>query len=200
LLYRGAVPSLRDISRHLGYRSRRSASLLLNRLVRAGYLERSAAGRIRLTDLTENGHDYAELTVEIPLLDANLIELPLLANGNIRATVLVSQKLAPPGFSYFLIRPSDNSMTQAGLSAGTLALVRQHNQADDGDRIVVILDGAIIIRELRRHANKCLLVARSEDKSFGPIILPDRFAVQGIVVDSVPYPEECAAQCDATDF
>ena len=61
LRYRGRVPTLQAISNHVGYSTRRAASLVLERLIRKEYLARTPSGTLRI--LKETGETYEVGTV-----------------------------------------------------------------------------------------------------------------------------------------
>jgi repressor LexA len=188
LRYRGQ-PTLQAISNHLGFKSRRSATLLIERLTSKGYLERTVKGTLRVVREPDN-HAQTERTVEIPLVGTAPCGMPLLAEENIEAMIPVSQRIVRPGAVYFLLRASGTSMNKAGINDGDLVIVRQQPVAENGDRVVALLDDSATIKEFRREGNKVVLISRSTDAAHKPIILERDFLVQGIVIDSIPYPEE----------
>ena len=187
--YRGRAPTLQAISDEVGFKTRRGASLLIQRLVSKGYLQRLRNGAIRLGRDVKDA-DSAERTIPIPLVGNAPCGLPLLAEQNVEAMIPVSQKIARPGASYFLLRATGTSMNAAGINDGDLVIVRQQPVAENGDRIVALIDDAATIKEYRRQGNKIVLMPRSTDPNHRPIILERDFLVQGIVVDSIPYPIE----------
>jgi repressor LexA len=187
--YRGQVPSLRVISTHLGFKSRRSATLLIERLINKGYLARTANGNLRVIKEVKDQAN-SERTIEIPLVGSAPCGAPLLAEQNIEAMIPVSQRIVRPGTPYFLLRAAGTSMNLAGINDGDLVIVRQQPVAENGNRVVALIDDEATIKEFRREGSKVVLVPRSTDKSHKPIILEHDFMVQGIVIDSIPYPAE----------
>ena len=139
LVYKGRAPTLQAISDHLGFKSRRSAALLIERLTDKGYLERTQAGNLRLLR-DASGDSDMQRTVAIPLVGTAPCGLPLLAEENVEALIPVSQRLARPGATYFLLRASGTSMNQAGINDGDLVLVRQQPVAQEGERIVALIN------------------------------------------------------------
>lgn len=187
--YRGYPPTLQAISDYLGFKSRRSASLLIERLVQRGYLARTAKGGLRVMREPED-RAGTERTISIPLVGTVPCGLPLLAEENVEAMIPVSQRIVRPGANYFLLRANGTSMNAAGINDGDLVIVRQQPIAENGDRIVALIDDAATIKEYRREGNKIVLMPRSKDPSHKPIILERDFMVQGVVIDSIPFPIE----------
>lgn len=185
LVYRGRTPTLQAISDQVGFKSRRSAMLLIDRLIKKGYLARTPAGGLRVLREPE-GITPTERTIELPLVGSAPCGLPLLAEENVETTVPVSQKIARPGATYFLLRAIGNSMDRAGINDGDLVIVRSQPTADDGDRVVALIDDEATIKELSRRDDKIVLLPRSSDPRYRPIIMDRDFLVQGVVVGAVP--------------
>jgi repressor LexA len=189
LRYRGRPPTLQAISDHLGFKSRRSAALLIERLIKRGYLGRTLKGGLRvLHEPEDNG--LTERTIEIPLVGTVPCGAPLLAEENVETMIPVSQRIARPGANYFLLRASGTSMNAAGINDGDLVIVRQQPVAENGDRVVALIDDAATIKEYLREGSKVVLMPRSSDKNHKPIILERDFLVQGVVIDAIPFPAE----------
>ena len=184
LRYRGRTPTLQAISDQLGYKSRRSAMLLIERLVKKGYITRTAAGGLRLLREPEMAKEM-DRTIEIPLVGSVPCGLPLLAEENVETMIPVSQKIAKPGAIYFLLHAAGDSMDLSGINDGDLVIVRQQPIAADGDRVVALLDDEATIKELAHRNDKIVLVPRSSNPRHQPIIMDRDFLIQGIVVGTV---------------
>ncbi|MEK7078663.1 MAG: transcriptional repressor LexA [Patescibacteria group bacterium] len=185
VLYKGKTPTLRAIAENLGFKSPRSASLLLESLEKRGYIERTPGGNLKLLkDIS--GKDQTERSIEVPLVGSAPCGVPFLAEENIEAIVQVSQKLARPGAQYFLLRAIGDSMDKKGIKEGDLMLIRQQPVADEGERIVALIDGAVTVKEFHRKGDHVVLMPRSSRKSHQPIILNRDFMIQGIVVAIIP--------------
>lgn len=128
----------------------------------------------------------SERTIEIPLVGSAPCGAPLLAEENIETTVQVSQRIARPGATYFLLRAIGTSMNNAGINDGDLVIVRQQPIAVDGDRVVALIDDEATIKEYRRHDDRVILSPRSNDAQHKPIILEGDFLIQGVVIGTIP--------------
>jgi len=189
IIYRGETPTLRQIQKHMDFKSSRSASLLIDRLAKEGYLERTQFGNLRiLKDI--DGREYSERVVEIPLVGSAPCGLPMLAEENVEAMVPVSQRIAKPGAQYFLLHAVGDSMNKKGINDGDLLVVRQQPTADDGQTIVALIGDEATIKEFRRKGDKVVLMPRSNNPKHQPIILEEDFMVQGVVISSIPNPLE----------
>jgi repressor LexA len=193
LRYRGQVPTLQAISDHVGFKTRRAASLVLERLVKKGYLGRAANGFLRvLKEPTEQ--TPTERTVQVPLVGSVPCGIPLLAEENVEALIPVSQRIIRPGATYFLLRANGNSMDEAGISDGDLIIVRQQPVAEDGDRVVALIDDEATVKELRLRGGPVMLLPRSSDKGHKPIIMDRDFLIQGVVIGTLPSPDWAATR------
>ncbi len=187
IVYQGKSPSLRAIGEHLGFKSPRSAYVLVDRLIEKGYVGKTKLGNLRLIKDID-GRNNAEHVVELPLVGNAPCGLPLLAEENIEAWISISQRIAKPGAKYFLLRAIGNSMNLAGIKDGDLMLVRQQPVAENGDRVVALIDDSATIKEFHRKKDKIVLMPRSNDPNYKPIILDGDFMVQGVVINTLPDP------------
>jgi repressor LexA len=110
----------------------------------------------------------------------------MLAIQNVEATIPVSDKLAKGNHRYFLLRVSGNSMNRAGIRNGDLALVRQQSTAEPGQNVVALIDDEATVKRLRLTPDAIVLEPVSTDPKFRPIILDREFAIQGVVVGTIP--------------
>ncbi len=184
LLYRGESPSVRDLAKALGYRSPRSAALILLKLAMRGVLVRREDGTLKI--LKDVDSNFGAYTINIPLVGSAPCGAPLLAEENVEGFIPISRDLAKPPYKYFLLRAVGDSMDQAGIKDGELALVRQQETAQDGDRVVALVDDQATIKEFHRGKDVVLLKPRSRNKKHRPIIVTRDFRVQGVVVATVP--------------
>lgn len=184
LVHGGKPPSVRELMEVLGYRSPRSAAEVLRRLTALGFVNRRGDGRLQLLkDLPE--HDAHARTVSVPLVGAAPCGAPLLAEQNIQATIPVSTRLAKPSHRYFFLRADGDSMNKAGIEDGDLMLVQQQVTAENGDRVVALIDDEATVKVLRRGLGAIILEPRSTNKAHKPILVTSDFQIQGVVVATV---------------
>jgi len=185
LMHRGRMPSVREMMTSLGYRSPRSASVLMKKLMSKRILRRKPNGSYRLVD---NLHDdtMRAQTVDIPLVGTVACGTPVLAEENIEGMIPVSTKLAKSPHRYFLLKAEGDSMNEKGINDGDLVLVRQQLTADNGDMIVALVDHEATIKQFYRSGDMIVLKPRSTNKQHKPIILTKDFQVQGLVVTVIP--------------
>ncbi len=185
IIHLGQAPSVRELMSALGYKSPRSAALIIDRLIESGLVRRRENGELQLLNASENEPGHAR-TVDVPLLGAVACGAPILAEENIEGFIPVSTSLAKPGSRYFLLRATGDSMNKAGINDGDLALVRQQPVAEEGDKIVALIDNEATIKEYHREKGVVILMPRSKNREHQPVILTEDFQVQGVVVTTIP--------------
>ena len=185
LMHKGKTPSVRELMTALGYKSPRSAALIIEELIQKGILRKRSNGDLQLIKDIDADSVHAR-TVDIPLVGIITCGVPILAQENIEGYIPVSISLAKPGFKYFLLRAKGNSMNNAGINDGDLILVRQQSSAKNGDIVVALIDDEATVKEFQHNKSCVVLMPRSNNKNHKPIILTENFQVQGVAVTTIP--------------
>ena len=180
----GKTPSIRELMSALGYRSPRSASVIIDNLARKGVLKRKFDGKFQLVR-AENNVAHAQ-TIDVPLVGAAACGAPILAQENIEAMIPVSVQLAKAPYKYFLLKARGDSMDEKGIKDGDFVLVRQQSAAENGDTVVALIDNEAAIKEFYKTSSAVILKPRSKNKAHQPIILTTNFQIQGIVAAAIP--------------
>lgn len=178
----GKMPSVRKLMRELEYKSPRSASVIINDLEKKEILQKKQDGSFQLTEF-EIPEDFGtrEQTIKVPLLGSVACGLPIFAEENIEANIPISIKLIKKGHKYFLLRAKGDSMDDAGINDGDLVLIRQQQHAENGDKVVALIDDEATIKEYHHTGSLVVLKPKSNNKKYQPIILSNEFRIQGIV-------------------
>ena len=185
-LQKGAdFPSVRELMAGLGYKSPRSAAVVLSHLVEKGSVRKTSAGSWQFID-QETVSQVAVQTVNIPLVGDVACGTPILAEENIEAFIPVSLKLAVPPHQYFFLHAKGDSMDQAGIQNGDLVLIRRQNSANNGDKVVALVNDEATLKEFYLQGDLVILKPKSSNKKHQPIVLTTDFQIQGIVVSTIP--------------
>lgn len=185
LIKRGRPPSVRELMIDLGYRSPRSAAVLIDRLIEKGLLRRKLDGGLQLLAEPELNQDHAQ-TVNVPLVGTVACGSPILADENIEAVIPVSTKMAKPPHQYFLLKVHGDSMNECDIHDQDLVLIRQQATAENGDLVVALIDTEATVKEFHSSRNTIILKPRSTNRAHQPIVLTEDFQIQGIVVATLP--------------
>lgn len=183
-------PTLKEINEILGKSSLRSAVLSLERLEKAGLIERSSGNKIRLRHEALNQNESIN-TIEIPLVGTVAAGNPILAEENIEAMIPVSTDLAKVGSRFFLLRASGDSMNLAKIKGVNiedqcLLLVKQQSYAQNGEIVVALINDEATVKHFNLVPGAVVLKPNSSNTSHRPIILSENCLIQGVVVAVLP--------------
>lgn len=184
-LRHGKQPSHQAIADHFGFGSKRSAQLMLRRLAQAGRIKYEA-GKIELPNnpTTSAGENTVRVQV-VGTIPCGGLELAEEVLGNY---VEVSTLLAKPSHKYFILKAKGESMNLSEINDGDPVLVQQQATANEGDRVVALVNGEATIKHFHREKGLVVLKPNSTDKTIKPIILSEEFIIQGKVVATLPGP------------
>lgn len=182
IIHYGESPSLREINEVTGGKSPRSASLVLDRLAEAGLVKKIGRQLI----LTAAPSSASVSTVDVPLVGAVTCGTPVLAEENIQDYIPVSTALAKKGSTYFLLRAVGDSMNKAGINSGDLLLVQQQTTAEDGERVVALINDEATVKMFERANGIVVLRPKSTNTVHKPIVLTDNCTIQGVVAAVLP--------------
>lgn len=185
-VHQGRIPSVRELMTGMEYKSPRSAAILLKNLEEKGVLRKKSDGGHQIIEF-EIPEDFGSRaqTVKIPLLGSIACGLPIFAEENVEAEIPVSIKFIKSDYKYFLFKAVGDSMNLAGINEGDLVLIRQQQHAENGDRVMALIDDEATIKEFKHNGDHIVLLPKSTTKEHQPIILTRDFKIQGIVESSI---------------
>ncbi len=184
VMHFGKVPSVRQLMDALGYKSPRSAMLIMEELEANKFLKRKPEGGFQLIKDLETG--VIGRTVTVPLVGNVACGIPFLAEENIEAMIPVSVNLVQPGHRYFLLHAVGDSMNRAGINDGDLLFIRQQSTAEPGQKVVAFIDDGATVKEYYPKGDYVMLKPKSSNPEHQPIILTDDFQIQGVVIATFP--------------
>lgn len=185
LMHKGRTPSIRELMVDLGYKSPRSVQDILERLIEKGVIKKNETGDYQFIMDPHFGSGHAQ-TVKVPLVGVVTCGRPILAEENVEGFIPVSTTLAKPGSKYFLLHARGDSMNKSGINDNDIVLVRQQPTANEGDKVVALIDDEATIKEFYRTKDMIVLKPKSSNKEHKSIILTDDFQIQGVVVATLP--------------
>lgn len=158
----GYPPSQREIARHLNVSGTLPVMKHLGALERKGYIKRDHVNR--------------GITLKAPVTTS--VSLPIV--GTVRAGHLAPaiediqgyfsvDPMAVKGDDCFFLKVSGESMINAGIFDGDLALVRPQPTADNRDTVVAMVDGEVTLKWFYREQDHIRLQPANPD--MGPIII-----------------------------
>ena len=167
----GFPPTVREISEHFQI-SIRAVQDHIIALQKKGYLsqsqKRSRSIRV-LSDVREK--EQAPFIGKVPLLGTVAAGKPLLCEENLDGYVNLTEPFVRPGKNYFALRVRGQSMINAGILEGDLAVIEQSEIAADGQIIVAVIDDAITLKRYYKEAERIRL--QPENPNFQAIYCTD---------------------------
>jgi repressor LexA len=199
---RGYPPSMREIGEAVGLTSTSSVSYQLSTLQRKGYLHRDV-GRPRTVEVRLPGHpairpdqgtssssaEVAELSADgldiasqeatyVPLVGRIAAGVPITAEQQVEDIFPLPRQLVGEG-SLFMLRVAGDSMINAAIADGDWVVIRQQEDAENGEIVAAMIDGEATVKTLKQSDGHAWLMPHNP--AFTPI-LGDEAAILGKVV------------------
>ena len=161
-------PTVREIGSHFGI-SLRAVQDHIAALQTKGYLSQSQK---RARSLTVNQEKASQPFVsKVPLLGTVAAGKPLLSEENLDGYVNLTEPFVRPEKTYFALRVRGQSMINAGILEGDLAVIEQAQTAVDGQIVVAVIDNAITLKRFYKESDRVKL--QPENPAFEPIYSKD---------------------------
>ncbi len=164
IMKKGFSPTVREIAKHFGFASPLSAQLHINALIKKGYLKKLP---FKQRTLEIAGLKPAEDT-KIPLLGRVRAGAPILASEDIEDYINIDKNLfkAEDGFA---LKVTGDSMIDAGIFEGDIALIAPHVEPANRDMVVALIEEEATIKRFFLKNGTVKLVP--ENKGMEPITL-----------------------------
>lgn len=164
-------PTVREISDHFG-KSIRAVQDNLVALQKKGFITLAQKKSRSIRILVDERQKEPKVFVDkVPLVGTIAAGKPLLSEENLEGYVTLTEPFIRPGKSYFALRVRGQSMINAGILEGDLAIVEQGTDAIDGQIVVAVLDDAITLKRYYKEQNRIRL--QPENPAFNPIYCTD---------------------------
>ena len=164
-------PTVREISDHFG-KSIRAVQDNLVALQKKGFITLAQKKSRSIRILVDERQKEPKIFVDkVPLVGTIAAGKPLLSEENLEGYVTLTEPFIRPGKSYFALRVRGQSMINAGILDGDLAVVEQASIAVDGQIIVAVIDDAITLKRYYKEAGRIRL--QPENPQFQAIYCTD---------------------------
>lgn len=151
----GCFPSYSHMAKALGFKAKNAAFKLTQRLVATGHLAKSTGGRLA------PGPGFFTMN-----LSEDEVRAGFGADGNatglVQAQTLDQLLVSRPSKTVFL-KVRGESMVDAGILSGDVAVVETSLAATHGDIVIAEIDGSYTIKELRIDQGRHRLVSHGVD-------------------------------------
>ena len=146
-------PTIREIGKYMGFSSTGTVRDYLSALEKKGYLKR-AQNLSRSIELLKGKLNKIPILASIPAGPANLAYEDI--EGYVGLEDMLPRRIAPD--EVFALKVKGESMVEAGIMEGDIAIVRRQAVAANGDVIAALLDNnEVTLKRLRYRNNTTYL-------------------------------------------
>ncbi|HHX86602.1 MAG TPA: transcriptional repressor LexA [Firmicutes bacterium] len=171
-------PSVREICDEIGFRSSSTAHAYLEALQEKGYIRRDPAKPRAISLLRQNRPMPGIRCRYAPVIGRITAGQPILAKEHYQGYLPLPEDLSVNG-ELFVLQVEGESMRDAGILHGDLAIVRRQSTAENGQIVVALLqEEATIKRFYREHGT----IRLQPDNEQYPPIITSEVTILGLVV------------------
>lgn len=167
LIDKGYPPTVREICAHVGLRSTSTVHGHLSRLEKKGLIKRDPA-KPRAIELVGASRSKTEM-IDIPIVGKVTAGEPILAVENVEDTFSLPLTYIKNTNPLFILNIRGESMINAGIHNGDMAIIEKVNSAENGDIVVAMIENEATIKRFFKEANHIRL--QPENDNMKPIIV-----------------------------
>jgi repressor LexA len=162
-------PTIREIAAHFGM-SAKGAYDHMKALERKGRI-RTGGGRSRKIEIIGKSIKAGRSpTIEVPVLGSVAAGKPIFAEENYESSVHVPASMIGSA-TCFALRVRGDSMINAGILDGDLAVIEQKQEARDGEIVVAAIDDMVTLKRFYKEKSRVRL--EPENQAYSPIFSQD---------------------------
>ncbi len=164
-------PTIREIAQHFSITAK-GAYDHLNALRKKGYLrlEDKRSRTIEVVKEAAVGYE-GHVLIQIPILGSVAAGKPILAEENWEGVVQLPISLLKKNTDFFALKVRGDSMINAGIMEGDLAIIEKREVAQNKDIVVAVVDEAVTLKRFYKESNRIRL--QPENPSYSPIFCQD---------------------------
>lgn len=166
---KGYPPSVREICQAVSLKSTSTVHGHLKRLEKKGLIYRDPT-KPRALEIVELSKEEKEL-IDIPIVGKVTAGMPILATENIEDMFQIPINYVKHNNDLFILKVTGDSMIEAGILDGDLAIIEQKNVATNGDIVVALIENEATIKRFFKENEFIRL--QPENKNYEPIIVED---------------------------
>lgn len=164
---KGYPPAVREIGEAVGLLSSSTVHGHLQTLEDKGYIRRDPT-KPRAIEILDSSSDLqdSKKVVHVPIIGRVTAGQPILAVENVEGTFPLPADLVTHD-NVFMLRVQGESMIEAGILNGDLIIVRQQNEARNGEIVVALIGEEATVK--RFFKERTLIRLQPENSSMEPI-------------------------------
>ncbi|MFA4827463.1 MAG: transcriptional repressor LexA [Candidatus Shapirobacteria bacterium] len=176
----GYAPTLTEIAENFGLSSLATVHEHLAVLEKKGMIRRYR-GAVRGIEVLDTEKKQArDGSVELPVMGYIACGEPIEPYNDPSATLMVNSALVKAGDKSYVLQAKGDSMVDDGILSGDFVVVKEQNEAKDGDIVVAVLrNGFATLKRFYREANRIRL--QPANSTMSPMYVAD-VEIRGKVV------------------
>jgi len=164
------MPSYSEIMQMAGFKSKEAVRKLVNRLMKAGFIEKDKKGKIIPSRFFSG----------VPLLGYVEAGWPSPAEEELKDTLDMDEYLIRNKEATFMLKVSGDSMINEGIKPGDMVLVERRSDAKNGDIVIAQVDKKWALKYFRKEKNKVWL--ESANPKYKPIYPREELQIAAVVI------------------
>ena len=170
ILKKGYPPAVREICEAVSLKSTSSVHSHLETLEKNGYIRRDPT-KPRTIEIIDDTFNLARReVVNVPLIGTVAAGAPILAEENIESYFPIPVEMLP-NKEIFMLTVKGESMIEAGIYPGDRVIVEQTSVAENGDKVVALIDDSATVKTFYKEKDHIRL--QPENSSMEPILVRD---------------------------
>lgn len=169
VINKGYPPSVREICAKVGLSSTSTVHGHLSRMEKKGLIKRDPT-KPRAIELLNEAPPRKEL-IDIPIVGKVQAGSPILAVENIEDSFTLPLQYIKNNKDLFILNISGESMIEAGIYDGDMAIIEKADTASNGEIVVALIDNEATIKRFFKEKGHIRL--QPENNTMEPIIVPD---------------------------
>ena len=178
ILKKGYPPAVREICEAVHLKSTSSVHSHLESLEKNGYIRRDPTKPRTIEILDDDFALTRREVVNVPVIGTVAAGTPILAEQNIEDYLPIPAEMLP-NKEVFMLKVKGNSMIEAGIYSGDKVIVAKQPDAENGDKVVALVDDSAIVKTFYKENGHFRL--QPENSTMDPIIL-DHVEILGKVI------------------
>ena len=170
ILSKGYPPAVREICEAVNLKSTSSVHSHLETLEKNGYIRRDPTKPRTIEILDDDFALTRREVVNVPIVGTVAAGGPILAEDNIEDYLPIPVEMLP-NKEVFMLNVKGNSMIDAGIYNGDKVLVAKQSTAENGDKVVALIDDSATVKTFYKEDGHYRL--QPENQSMSPIIVKD---------------------------
>ncbi len=165
---KGYPPSVREIGEAVGLKSSSTVHAHLVKLEEKGFIRKDPSKPRSIIPVNMERLPEADLsTISLPVVGNVAAGTPILATENIEAYFPVPVDFVGSG-NHYILHVKGESMIEAGILDGDYLIVREQNNASNGEIVVAMLEDEATVK--RYYKRDQYIELKPENSSMQPII------------------------------